>query len=692
MAFRPLDGESEISAPATEEAGLSDYAMREAGLLARAAINPTTVGAAGGAILGTPLRVPGMGAKAGAAAGFLTDIGARVYNAIVAENTGMGKLPVLSEVLEDVKNNIGLPKPSGAFETMQERAVESASGLVPIMSGGKIIADVAKSPFLKEIGKALYASPRTQAASAMTGGMAVGLAEDADLPAPVQAAAGIAGSVVPGSVSRMAQVARTGRELGLGKVGALALAPAGITESSRGATIRILRGGKTPEQIAQTVQEYKAAGTSPSAGQATRSPELQQMETTFGKFPSGAMKFREKALEQQAEVGGRVEQIRAELSGVKEPVLAGRGASQSYKNIFLPTARKVQSELYNKADKLFPQGRVTVGNTESVLGELAKRFEQSPEMRNIFANKKILAIQKALRASKNEEGMIPFQTLRDFRTEVGEQLANVGPVPDKIAQSQYKALYKSITKDIDNAVAPYEPARNAYNRANRYTRAFHDRVENVGDILTQNNGEDVYKSIISGSKDGPSKLRQLLRTVEKDDQKAIVSTFVARMGRALPGAQDETGEIFSTSRFLTNYASLDPLARKEMFGRFGSEFQKNMDNIAKVSSMIRESSQIMANPSGTSGAVVGPATIASLEGSLAAGKFGFAAGVLGVLLQADQAARLMTSPKYVNWLASNLNTPISSSAAALSALANINKKDNNPDINAFLEEVEEQSK
>jgi len=76
MAFRPLDGGNEVSAPVKEEAGLSDYAMREAGLLARAAINPTTVGAAGGAILGTPLRVPGMGAKAGAAAGFLTDIGA----------------------------------------------------------------------------------------------------------------------------------------------------------------------------------------------------------------------------------------------------------------------------------------------------------------------------------------------------------------------------------------------------------------------------------------------------------------------------------------------------------------------------------------------------------------------------------------------------------------------------------------
>ncbi|NDH68848.1 MAG: hypothetical protein EBY22_13275, partial [Gammaproteobacteria bacterium] len=235
-------------------------------------------------------------------------------------------------------------------------------------------------------------------------------------------------------------------------------------------------------------------------------------------------------------------------------------------------------------------------------------------------------------------------------------------------------------------------ARNAYSRANNYTRAFHDRVDNVENILLRNNGEDVYKSIISGSKDGPSKLRQLFRTVGKDDQKAVVSTFVSRMGRALPSMQDETGDVFSTSRFLTNYASLDPLARKELFGRFGTQFQKDMDNIAKVSAMIRESSSILANPSGTAGAVVGPATIASLEGSLASGKFGFATGMLGVLLQADQAARLMTSPKYVNWLANNINTPISSSAAALANLASINKKERNPDIQAFLEEVENQSK
>ena len=692
MALTPVDDTQEISAPVKQGSNLSDYAAREAGLIARAGINPTTVGMAAGGVAGVPFGQPMMGARTGAAAGLLTDIGAKIYNAIIAENTGMAKLPVLSDVLEEVKNQIGLPKPQGALEKMQAGAIEGASALIPIMSGGQALAGIATSPVLKEIGKVLAASPRTQTVSAITGGMAQGLASDAGLPAPLQAAAGIAGSVIPGSISRMAQVAKTGTELGLNKIGAAALAPAGITESSRSAIMRILRGGKTPQEIGGTIKEYAQAGTTPSAGQATRSPDIQQIETTFGKFPSGAMKFREKALSQQEEIGRRVEKLRAGLSGVKEPVVAGKMATKSYENVFLPNARKVQSELYNKADELFPQNRVNINNTENMLNEISSRFSESPEMKNVLANKKILAIRDALKASKNEEGMIPFRTLRDFRTEVGEQLSNVGPVPDSIIKSQYKALYKAITGDIENAVAPYEPARNAYRRANNYTRAFHDRVDNVENILLRNNGEDVYKSIISGSKDGPSKLRQLFRTVEKDDQKAVVSTFISRMGRALPSMQDETGDVFSTSRFLTNYASLDPLARKELFGRFGSQFQKDMDNIAKVSAMIRESSSILANPSGTAGAVVGPATIASLEGSLAAGKFGFATGMLGVLLQADQAARLMTSPKYVNWLASNINTPISSSAAALANLASINKKERNPDIQAFLEEVENQSK
>jgi len=689
MALIPIeDGQEQVQG----ESGVIDYAKRQAGLVARAAINPATVGMAAGALAGIPAGPGGVavGGRTGAAAGLLTDIGAKVYNALVAETTGAPEAPVLSEVLDKIKTDIGLPKPEGAIEKMQERAIEGMTSLIPITAGGRVLEAAATSPILKEVGKALYRSPATQYISSGVGGLASGLAEDAGAGPVGQTVAGLAGAVAPGSVSRMASVAKKGAEFGLNKPVAAISGLAGITETTRAAAIRLLRGGKTPGQISKNIAEFEAAGTTPSAGQATGSPYIQQAETTMGRFPSAFVRMREKGISQQEEIGKRIEEIRSGISRVKEPEVAGRMMSSGFENIYVPRARQIQKNLYNIADNLFPQNRVSLDNTISKLDDIANRFEQSPELQNVLGNKQIMAIRNAIIKSRNEVGMVPFQTLRDLRTTVGEKLSNVDLTPD-VSKSEYKALYKALTQDLDAAVAPYEKARTAYSRANNFTKSFHDRMDRVQNILNKKNGEEVYASVISGAKDGPSKLKSIFASIPKDDQKALVSTFIARMGRAAPSLQDETGEVFSTSRFLTNYSSLDPAARNELFGRFGKQFLNDMKNIAGVSAKIRESSQILANPSGTAGAVVGPATVASVGGSIAAGKFGFAAGMLEVLLGANQAARLFTNPRYVKWLASNIEKPVSSAGAALATLANIGEKENDPDIKEFVEEVKAQS-
>lgn len=688
MAFRP---ENEEDKPRIEEStGVGDYAARQAGLVARAGINPATVGLAAGALAGVPLGVPGVGAKAGGAAGFLTDIGARVYNALIAESTGAPKAPVLGDILDEIKDRIGLPKPQGAVEKMQERAIEGVSSLIPIGAGGQLMANVAKSPILKEIGKSLSRSPGTQVVAATSGGAASGFAEDAGYGPVGQTVAGLAGSMIPAGGARIGAVYQQGRQMGLNRTGSVIASTAGATESTRAAFVRLLRGGAKPGEIARNIDEFERAGTLPSAGQATGSPYIQQAETTMGRFPSAFVTMREKGLSQQEEIGRRIEQIRGGLSGIKEPEIAGRRLRTSFEEVFVPRARKVQRNLYNTADSLFPQNRVGLDRTSSKLDEIASRFEQSPELQGVLGNKQIMAIRDAIIKSKNEEGMVPFQTLRDLRTTVGEKLDNVDLTPD-VSRSEYKALYKALSEDLGIAVAPYEKARNAYSRANNFTRAFHDRMDRVQTILTKRDGEAVYNAVLTGAKDGPSRLRATLRSVSGDDQKALVSAFVSKMGRAVPSLQDETGEVFSTSRFLTNYSSLDQASRRELFGRFGGQFQKDMENIASVSSKIRESSQILANPGGTAGAVVGPATVASVGGSLAAGKFGFAAGILEVLLGANQGARLFTNPKYVRWLASNIEKPVSSAGASLATLSSIAQDENDPDMAAFVEEVKSQS-
>jgi len=689
MGFQPLDKGAK---PAEEKpGGVGEYAARQAGLVTRAAINPTTTGMAAGTALGGLVGQPAMGARAGAAAGFLTDIGARVYNALIAENTGAPDAPVLGDVLDKLKDEIGLPKPEGAVEKMQERAIEGVSALIPIGAGGQLLAATAKSPLLKEIGKSLSRSPGTQAVAATAGGAATGLAEDAGMGAIGQTAAGLAGSMLPVSGARMASLYQQGRRMGLNRTGAVIASTAGAMESTRSAAVRLLRGGKQPQEIQRNIEAFERAGTFPSAGQATGSPYIQQAETTMGRFPSAFVRMREKGLTQQEEIGQRIEQIRAGVSRVREPEIAGRRLQGGFEQVFVPRARQVQRNLYNVADGLFPQNRVELSNTMAKLDDISNRFRQSPELQGVLGNKQIMSIRDAILKSRNEEGMVPFQTLRDLRTTVGEKLENVNLTPD-VSRSEYKALYKALSEDLAVAVAPYEKARNAYARANNYTRAFHERMDKVQNLLLRKNGEEVYNAVVTGSKDGPSRLRAVLRSVPREEQKAFVSAFVAKMGRAVPSLQDETGEVFSTSRFLTNYSSLDQASRRELFGRFGGQFQKDMDNIAGVSAKIRESSQILANPSGTAGAVVGPATVASVGGSIAAGKFGFAAGMLEVLLGANQAARLFTNPNYVRWLASNIEKPVSSAGAALATLASIAEDENDPDMKAFVEEVQEQSR
>ena len=83
---------------AVSPSGVGEYAARQAGLTARAAMTPTTLGALTGAGIGSMVGGVGAapGAVAGATAGFLTDIGSRVYSSL----TGQGK--PLNELLEEI--------------------------------------------------------------------------------------------------------------------------------------------------------------------------------------------------------------------------------------------------------------------------------------------------------------------------------------------------------------------------------------------------------------------------------------------------------------------------------------------------------------------------------------------------------------------------------------------------------------
>jgi hypothetical protein len=395
------------------------------------------------------------------------------------------------------------------------------------------------------------------------------------------------------------------------------------------------------------------------------------------------------------EVGKRVEELRTQLSPITEPVEAGKAIQKGFSEVFVPRARQTQKALYNRFDQYMPE-RTPINSDETMgkLYEFTNRLgNASPELQASISNTQLTSLLGGLEETKrlSPSGEIPFNVLRDLRSWVGEKIATVDLAPD-VPKAQWKSLYGALSKDLENAAAQQGPeAQAAFKKANVYTKKFHDTMDSIQSVILNKNPEDAYQAVISGANNGPTKLREVFNAVPKDAQKAVSAAYISRMGKAVAGLQDETGDVFSTSKFLQNYGKLDNTSREILFGRFGNQFKKDMDVIAQVSNKIRESASILANPSGTAGAVVGPATMASVTGSVFSGKFGFAQGVLGTMFGANQAARLFTNPEFVNWLATNANKPVSNTSAAIATLNKIYEANQDPDIKEIHDALRNQA-
>lgn len=663
--------------------GIGDYAARQAGLTARAAINPITAGAATGAAIGS--IAPGIGtaagAGAGAVAGLVTDIIPKVYNALIAEPTQTGKIPSLTEVMDRIKDEMGLPRPATDIERMSGRAIEATSGLMAPIGAGRM-AMQAVSPIARGIGQTLTTEPAAQALSTMTGAIGQSLAESAGGGPAEQTAAGLVGALVPSaSALRFAPIPGTSLK-----------APVPIMAER--AAQAVGRMGAPREQIAQNIEAFQRAGTMPSAGQATESGVMRGIESTLGRVPGSIDIMRAKSISQQAEIGGKVKQIADELSAIKEPVIVGQKIQRGVQEIFEPLVRARESALYNKLDKYIPGVKpVSPQNTYFTLKEMIRPIEGAKELSKsqLFASPELVSLTRALEKDMGPmRGKIDFSALKDLRTKIGEKLGSI-TLGANITQGQYKRIYAALSEDLRKAAEEAGPqAVASLKRANQFSRVMHDRFDKLQAFIDKNEPEKVFNSAFQGVEAGPSRIYALMRSIPKEDQKAVVSAFVSKMGRALPGAQDAGGDVFSTERFLTNWNKISPGAKKELFERFGSKFSEDMNKIAKTAELIREGSRVLANPSGTAGAVVGPATYASVAGSIAAGKYGFATGILSVGLLSNLGSRLFTNPKYVNWLAKNIDATPNAVPGAIANLIALSEDTNDKDLAEIAKKLKDE--
>jgi hypothetical protein len=247
---------------------------------------------------------------------------------------------------------------------------------------------------------------------------------------------------------------------------------------------------------------------------------------------------------------------------------------------------------------------------------------------------------------------LPYQAVKQLRTQVGDAMST-NSLTSSVPNSQWKALYAGLSGDMQGAAEAAGPqATQAWNRANNYTAAGINRLEQLQPFANAATPEQAFERLVNSASHGPTQINAVKRSLAPDQWKQVVSNVIDQLGDATPGQQNANGDAFSPETFLTNWNKMDPSAKTALVGGFdgADEMRAKLDALAQTTGNLRSSAKVLANPSGTA-----PVLNARdmLIGGLAAGAYNPWAliGVPATLGGVNLASRAMTNPDIVQALA-----------------------------------------
>lgn len=544
-------------------------------------------------------------------------------------------------------DKLGLPNPEGGVERVVAGASRGVAGAAPFLGAGQLVA---KAPgLIGAAGQALAAAPAGQGTAAAAGGGSAQLAAEMGAGPGGQAAAGLAG----------------------------ALAPAGAAAGLRG----LARGGEAGRQnMLATIDQFERSGAGvPTLGQATEGRVARGAEALLGRAPGGAGVIARTGERQQEGMGTRVRQVADSMSAKASPEQAGRGIERGIigPGGFMSEFRRAASDLYGKVDQFIPPAtRIPVARTKATLDQLASPTPGAEQTSRALASGKIADLQGALDADLQASiaaagrGELPYEAVKALRSRLGELIADSTFATD-VPTKQLKAVYGALSEDMSAAVrATNNPdAIRAVTRANNFYRAGMNRMQEIERVVERNGGpERIFAAATSGTREGATTLRAVMQSLPSDAKKQLSAAVLRRMGRAKPGQQDDLGEAFSSETFLTNWNGLAPEAKTTLFGRFGPTYVRDVEAIAKSAGNIREGAQVFRNPSGTGQAATQIGTAVSLAAAVGTGNTQLAGYILAAVAAANGAARVMSSPRAVRWLAQQTKAPVAALPVQLARL------------------------
>lgn len=617
--------------------------------------------------------------------------------------------------LENVMTAAGLPTPENATERVVGDAVKGGMSAITPIGAGAALAKAA-GPVAARVGGMLAAGPGAQVLSGAAGSGAASIAHENDASPTGEAIAGLAGALAP-----------TALPYALTNAGKAIIRGGGEATRQRMAdNIKLFEdaAGVTPT-LAQATQNR--AHQNIEAGLA-RTPLASGVMAKVGKEQSDAMASKVKSIvDELAPNGGAaadagetiadsakllktnmrtlqdrlytkldtllpaetridVGRTRQALADLNSDIAGAPALSQWFKNARIQGIEGalggdtggIDAVLSRPgmADKVKAMRESLEQNAANITAKNAER--QSLGMRNLEAVPTPKDIDNSIKSylESQVDSKITYEALKKLRTLVGAEIENGSLVAD-VPRSKWKALYGALSQDLGDAAKAAGPqADKVWRTANRLTSERMAQLEKLDKIVGRDTPEKVFAAAMSGTAEGDTTLRRVINMTPMSKRGDIVGAVLQKMGRALPGQQDSSGQAFSSERFLTNLAAMSPQARETLFERTGVKgLKEKIDALGQMAAEVRAGRQVMPNPSGTAAASAQIAAGSALAGSVlhAASGGGLTPLVasVGIPVIGYGAAKAATHPGLVQHLATPTELPKAIAPIAVNQAAQI---------------------
>lgn len=356
--------------------------------------------------------------------------------------------------------------------------------------------------------------------------------------------------------------------------------------------------------------------------------------------------------------------------------------------------------------------------------EFLREQAQSPQgiqaLYKIINNPQINTMFKTLDAiTKKGTKAVPYEAVDKLRQLIGTKLSD--PVLfDSMPRSVFKAMYKNVMDDITTSLGKITGTQGRLVRANLKTAndAYKQGIDTIDKFLNPlakkvGDLDGLVNKLLTQAKQGGTQLNKLMNSLGPERSKVLISSIVEKLGEAeaigAAGALGRTN-FFNTSTFLTNYGKLAPEAKQALFnnpmfkGKNYGTLNNSIKEIQTLSTYIeggnpfKDLGQLGASRQAGTGLLIGAGAggFGALLGYGAGGGLGAALGFIAGIplfgITGGTAARLMSNPAFMHWVARGIKIAgnkgidgLVEHTVKLGAIAGNSDKETGDLINQYLE-------